>query len=154
MKLSFHGAARTVTGSCHLLEMGRRRILIDCGMVQGSRDVARDNAMPFGFDPASIDTVLLTHAHLDHCGRLPLLVNRGFGDRSFAPPRRAISPAWCCWIRRICRRRKRDDGPATPGATGITRRMRRSTRSWTRWTRWIVSHLGWDMAKRYRWATA
>jgi len=84
MKLSFHGAARTVTGSCHLVETGGRRILIDCGMVQGSRDVERDNAMPFGFDPASIDMVLLTHAHLDHCGRLPLLVKQGFRGQIFA----------------------------------------------------------------------
>jgi metallo-beta-lactamase family protein len=84
MKLSFHGAARSVTGSCHLVEAGGRRILIDCGMVQGSRDVVRDNALPFGFDPASIDMVLLTHAHLDHCGRLPLLVKQGFRGKIVA----------------------------------------------------------------------
>ncbi|MDR3531985.1 MAG: MBL fold metallo-hydrolase [Rhodopila sp.] len=78
MKLSFHGAAQTVTGSCHLVEACGRRILIDCGLLQGSREIERDNAEPFGFDPKSIDTVLLTHAHLDHCGRLPLLVKQGF----------------------------------------------------------------------------
>jgi metallo-beta-lactamase family protein len=78
MKLSFHGADRTVTGSCHLLECLGRRILIDCGLFQGGRDLRKDNAEPFGFDPASIDYVLLTHAHLDHCGRLSLLVKRGF----------------------------------------------------------------------------
>jgi len=78
MKLSFHGADRDVTGSCHLLECLGKRILVDCGMRQGSRELARENAEPFGFDPASIDLVLLTHAHLDHCGRLPLLVKRGF----------------------------------------------------------------------------
>ena len=78
MKLSFHGADRDVTGSCHLLECLGRRILIDCGMRQGSRELAQENAEPFGFDPAAIDIVLLTHAHLDHCGRLPLLVKRGF----------------------------------------------------------------------------
>jgi metallo-beta-lactamase family protein len=78
MKLSFHGADQGVTGSCHLLETGDRRILVDCGMFQGSHDLHEDNGAPFGFDPASIDCVLLTHAHLDHCGRLPLLVKRGF----------------------------------------------------------------------------
>ncbi|MDE2581801.1 MAG: MBL fold metallo-hydrolase [Rhodospirillales bacterium] len=78
MKLSIHGAARTVTGSCHLLESCGKRILIDCGLLQGGHELERENAAPFGFDPASIDAVLLTHAHLDHCGRLPLLVKQGF----------------------------------------------------------------------------
>ena len=78
MKLSFHGADRAVTGSCHLLEAAGQRVLIDCGMYQGNRELDEENAESFGFDPASIDYVLLTHAHLDHCGRLPLLVKRGF----------------------------------------------------------------------------
>lgn len=78
MKLSFHGADRDVTGSCHLLECAGRRILIDCGLFQGSRSLDEENAEAFGFDATSVDHVLLTHAHLDHCGRLPLLVKRGF----------------------------------------------------------------------------
>ena len=78
MKLSFHGAAHTVTGSCHLLECAGRRLLVDCGLFQGGREIDEENAEDFGFDPASIDFVLLTHAHLDHCGRLPLLSRRGF----------------------------------------------------------------------------
>lgn len=78
MNISFHGAARDVTGSCHLVECGGKRILIDCGMFQGSRELDEDNADDFGFDPRSIDFLLLTHAHLDHCGRLPLLDRRGF----------------------------------------------------------------------------
>ncbi len=78
MKLSFHGADRDVTGSCHMLECADKRLLIDCGLFQGSHELKQDNAEDFGFDPASIDFVLLTHAHLDHCGRLPLLVKRGF----------------------------------------------------------------------------
>ncbi len=78
MHIEFHGAAGGVTGSCHLLEVAGKRLLIDCGMYQGGRELEQQNAEPFGFDPASIDYVLLTHAHLDHCGRLPLLVKRGF----------------------------------------------------------------------------
>ncbi len=78
MRLSFHGADRDVTGSCHLLEVAGRRVLIDCGMLQGSRELDAENAVPFGFDPQTIDCLLLTHAHLDHCGRLPLLCRRGF----------------------------------------------------------------------------
>ena len=78
MKLSFHGAARGVTGSCHLLQCAGKRILVDCGFYQGSRELQEDNADAFGFDAASIDYLLLTHAHLDHCGRIPLLVSRGF----------------------------------------------------------------------------
>ncbi|HEY1505353.1 MAG TPA: MBL fold metallo-hydrolase [Stellaceae bacterium] len=78
MRISFHGAAQDVTGSCHLIEAAGKRILIDCGLHQGSRALNLENAEPFGFDAAAIDCVLLTHAHLDHCGRLPLLSKRGF----------------------------------------------------------------------------
>ena len=76
--LTCHGAAGEVTGSCHLLECAGRRLLVDCGLFQGSDALEGENAHAFAFDPASIDFVLLTHAHLDHCGRLPLLVRRGF----------------------------------------------------------------------------
>ncbi len=78
MKISFHGAAQGVTGSCHLVECGSHRVLIDCGLYQGGHEIEEENAHPFGFEPASIGHVLLTHAHLDHCGRLPLLVKQGF----------------------------------------------------------------------------
>jgi metallo-beta-lactamase family protein len=81
MKISFHGAAQNVTGSCHLVECNGTRILIDCGLYQGSRELEEDNADDFGFDPKEIDLLLLTHAHLDHCGRIPLLANRGFRGR-------------------------------------------------------------------------
>ncbi len=78
MNLSFHGAASCVTGSCHLLDVDGFRILVDCGMFQGPDELFSSNDMPFGFDPESVSVVLLTHAHLDHCGRLPLLVKKGF----------------------------------------------------------------------------
>ncbi len=81
MKIEFHGADRNVTGSCHLVECQGKRILIDCGMYQGGRELQEENKNDFGFDPGSIDFLLLTHGHLDHCGRIPLLVKRGFrGD--------------------------------------------------------------------------
>jgi metallo-beta-lactamase family protein len=79
-----YGAAKEVTGSCHLLECGGRRVLIDCGLFQGGREQDRENAKPFGFEPASIDVLLLTHAHLDHCGRIPKLVKEGFRGRILA----------------------------------------------------------------------
>ena len=78
MKLSFHGADRDVTGSCHLIEVADKRLLIDCGLFQGGRELDEENEQAFRFDPAGIDVVLQTHAHLDHCGRLPLLAKRGF----------------------------------------------------------------------------
>ncbi|MEO6925422.1 MAG: MBL fold metallo-hydrolase [Rhodanobacter sp.] len=81
MIYSCHGAAKQVTGSCHLITCNDHRVLVDCGMFQGSDEVERANAEPFGFDPAGIEALLLTHAHLDHCGRIPLLVRQGFRGR-------------------------------------------------------------------------
>jgi metallo-beta-lactamase family protein len=78
MMLSFHGADEAVTGSCHRLEADGLRLLVDCGLYQGRREIADENRADFGFDPAEIDVLLLTHAHLDHCGRIPLLVKQGF----------------------------------------------------------------------------
>lgn len=90
--LTCHGAAREVTGSCHLLECAGRRVLVDCGLFQGSDAVERENAAEFGFDPASIDYLLLTHAHLDHCGRIPLLARRGFrGEIIATAPTRELA---------------------------------------------------------------
>jgi metallo-beta-lactamase family protein len=86
LKLAFHGADRSVTGSCHMIECAGKKILIDCGMHQGSRELDQENSQPFGFDPAGIDYVLLTHAHLDHCGRLPLLAKRGFRGEIITTP--------------------------------------------------------------------
>lgn len=92
MKLSFHGADREVTGSCHLVECAGKRVLMDCGTFQGSHDLDEENARPFGFDPAAIDFVLLTHAHLDHCGRLALLSKRGFrGEIIATAPTRELA---------------------------------------------------------------
>ena len=78
MELTFLGGARTVTGSRHLVDTGRAKVLIDCGMFQGGPDETIRNHVPLGLDPATLDAVVLTHAHLDHCGLLPLLVHEGF----------------------------------------------------------------------------
>jgi metallo-beta-lactamase family protein len=78
MEIHFLGGATTVTGSQFLLETSRARVLIDCGMFQGSPNESIRNRIPFAYDPASLDAVLLTHAHLDHCGLLPLLVKSGY----------------------------------------------------------------------------
>ena len=92
MKLSFHGADQDVTGSCHLIEAAGRRVLVDCGLFQGGRAEREMNAHDFGFDPRAIDTILLTHAHLDQCGRIPLLVKRGFrGEIVCTPPTRELA---------------------------------------------------------------
>ena len=80
MKLSFFGAAHAVTGSCHCLEVGGKKILIDCGLQQG-RDEHDDNALDFS--PSYIDYVIVTHAHIDHSGRIPLLVKEGFQGQIF-----------------------------------------------------------------------
>ncbi len=81
--LTFLGATGQVTGSCYLLETGSSRILLDCGLFQGSRETEKQNEADFLFDPAGIDAVVLSHAHLDHCGRLPKLVNDGFNGTVF-----------------------------------------------------------------------
>src|SRR5262245_45944742 len=78
MQLEFFGAAGEVTGSCHIVRAAGRQLLLDCGMIQGGGDAAARNRRSFPFEPASIDAVVLSHAHIDHCGRLPLLVKRGF----------------------------------------------------------------------------
>src|SRR4051812_14453558 len=78
MQLEFFGAAGEVTGSCHIVRAAGRRLLLDCGMIQGGAKDAARNRRPFPFEAKDIDAVVLSHAHIDHCGRLPLLVKRGY----------------------------------------------------------------------------
>lgn len=100
MEIRVLGAAGEVTASCHLVRIGGRQVLLDCGLIQGSpRDEAR-NREPFAFDPAAIDAVVLSHAHIDHSGRIPLLVKQGYRG-----------PVYCheaC--RELCRSMLRDAG--------------------------------------------
>lgn len=78
IRVTFWGAARTVTGSMHLVEFAGKRILLDCGLFQGRRQESRERNSTFPFDPKSIDVVVLSHAHIDHAGNLPNLVKQGF----------------------------------------------------------------------------
>jgi len=83
MKISFYGAAREVTGSLYLVETGKTRILVDCGMHQGCNTCDVKNLVDFPFDSKAIDAVLLTHAHLDHSGRIPKLIKAGFRGKIY-----------------------------------------------------------------------
>lgn len=86
MKLKFLGAAGEVTGSCYLLETSRARVLVDCGLFQGGAGAEIRNRRPIGVDPATLDAVVLTHAHLDHSGRLPVLVRGKLRARVWCTP--------------------------------------------------------------------
>src|SRR6266498_827993 len=86
MKLTFLGATQTVTGYKFLLETKDRRILLDCGMFQGAKDLRLRNWEGFPVDPKSIDAIILTHAHIDHTGYLPRLVANGFEGSVYATP--------------------------------------------------------------------
>ncbi len=78
MHIQFLGAAKTVTGSCHLVKTAKTTFLVDCGMFQGDKILKENNYGAFGFEPNDIDFVLLTHAHIDHCGLLPKLYKQGY----------------------------------------------------------------------------
>lgn len=84
MKISFHGAAGTTTGSQHLIEVNGQRILLDCGLYQGRREDAYQRNLHFPFEAQDVDTVVLSHAHIDHSGNLPNLVKRGFKGNIYA----------------------------------------------------------------------
>src|SRR3954452_22387207 len=85
-RVTFCGAAQTVTGSMHLVEAAGQRILLDCGLFLGNRSDLRERNRNFPFDPADIDAVILSHAHVDHCGNLPNLVRQGCEGPIYCTP--------------------------------------------------------------------
>lgn len=86
MRITFYGAAQTTTGSMHLVEANGKRILLDCGLFQGKRKEAFEKNRQMPLDPSTLDAVLLSHAHVDHCGNLPTLVKHGFRGRIYCRP--------------------------------------------------------------------
>ncbi len=86
MRINFHGAAHTVTGSQHLLEINGHRLLLDCGLYQGRRSETYERNLNFAYDPRQVDAVILSHAHIDHCGNLPNLVRQGYDGPIYAVP--------------------------------------------------------------------
>src|SRR5262245_13572136 len=84
--VTFWGAAHTVTGSMHLVEANGKKLLLDCGLYQGRRAEAKARNSAFPFDPATIDFVILSHAHIDHVGNLPNLVRQGFHGPIYSTP--------------------------------------------------------------------
>ncbi len=106
MKITFYGAAQTTTGSMHLVEANGKRILLDCGLYQGHRKEAFEKNRNLPIDPATIDYVILSHAHIDHSGNLPQLVRQGFRGRVFA--RQATTELCDILLRDSCFLQKRD----------------------------------------------
>ena len=86
MQITFHGAAQTVTGSQHLVSLNGARILLDCGLYQGPRQESNYRNRHFLYEPASLDALVLSHAHIDHSGLIPNLARRGFTGPIYATP--------------------------------------------------------------------
>lgn len=105
MKIAFHGAARTVTGSKHLLTLkSGKKILLDCGMFQGLGKETDLLNRDFGFDPREVDVLILSHAHIDHSGLIPRLIAEGFTGRVFCTSATKDLPPSCSGIRQRYRK--------------------------------------------------
>ena len=137
MKLTFWGAAGTVTGSMHLLETGGKRFLLDCGLYQGRRKDAdlKNRKLPFPGD--SIDAVVLSHAHIDHSGNLPTLVKNGFAGPIYSTP---ATIDLCNWMLRDTAHIQEKDAEFVNKRLEKRKAARRvrttATASWSRSTRW------------------
>src|SRR3990172_1611887 len=97
MKIKFMGAAKTVTGSCYIVETNGHRFAVDCGMHQGNAEIEKRNWDVDIYEPRTIEFFLITHAHIDHSGLLPRLVKKDFAALSTQPFPRRISWKSCCW---------------------------------------------------------
>jgi metallo-beta-lactamase family protein len=86
MKIIFYGGAGSVTGSNYMIESGNSRILVDCGMAQGSSFAEKENFEPFAYDPATVQAIFITHAHIDHTGKLPKITKAGFTGKIYSTP--------------------------------------------------------------------
>ena len=86
MQIEFQGAARTVTGSMHVIHANGKKILLDCGLFQGHREEANRRNREFPFDPRSVDAIVLSHAHIDHSGNIPGIVKQGFTGPVYCTP--------------------------------------------------------------------
>lgn len=116
MRITFHGAARQVTGSAHLLEINGTKILLDCGLFDSDRTSPDSANRRFSFDPAELDAVIVSHAHNDHIGRLPLLMRKGFSGPVFATPATAdVTSVMLRDSARIQREEARNQAPHTDG---------------------------------------
>ena len=86
MHITFDGAVQTVTGSQHLITLNGQKILLECGLYQGKREESRRRNQDFPYDPAAVDVLVLSHAHIDHSGNIPNLVRQGFQGRILCTP--------------------------------------------------------------------
>ncbi len=115
MRLHFHGGAKSVTGANYLLEVGHTKILIDCGLQQGSRYSERQNFEPFPYDPREIEALFVSHAHIDHVGRIPMLYRQGFRGKIYStPPTKDCAEFLLLDSEHILAREAEEDGREAP----------------------------------------
>ena len=123
MKVHFLGAAGEVTGSCFLVEIGEVRVLIDCGLFQGTHEADSRSQAEFDFDPTKLSAVIVTHAHIDHCGRVPLLFARGYRGPVYAtePTGELMELQWDDMLHIMQERERRSQMPPSYDASDVAR---------------------------------
>ncbi|MEK7479440.1 MAG: MBL fold metallo-hydrolase, partial [Patescibacteria group bacterium] len=126
MRLHFHGGAKSVTGANYLLEVGHTKILIDCGLQQGSRYSERENFEPFPYDPSEVEALFVSHAHIDHVGRIPMLYKAGFRGKIYStPPTKDCAEFLLLDSEHILAREAEDEGREPPyNASDVTEVMK------------------------------